>query len=302
MRMDLNKVTAAILLLLFLLAGAAVGQGLKIDRATRTVPFFRPLDGALPGWRKVGKDLYRGSYTVPPTFVEYSESGEVIGKSARTIMEEAGVDFGKSGKVEYSPELSKLTLLLSRDMMELADAYVGGCTLGSGQNYKIPVHVEIFELPTFQALELIESCMVEGDHSPERNAALKLVKQKHARLIAMPTIVTRSGQRGEIRDGDEVFYPTEIYSDNKENEDKGILLDTRLVGTIFEVEPILEPDGETIALSIELEHHSAPPVMKPLTNRTQVSQFHSNKITSHIQLRKGGYVLLGSWKPTGKPE
>lgn len=302
MKVDLARVICMFLLVSTLAIPGAFSQELKIDRKKRTVPHFKsPNDDALPGWVRVKKDLYIGEYTVPPTFLKTSDDIDgVTEKSAREILESVGIEFGKNGKVEYHSRNSTLTLALSYDQMELVDAYLGGCGLTSS-NVKILIHVEIFELPTLQALELIESCMVEGDHTPERNAVLKLVKEGHARLVAMPTILARSGQRSQLISADDVIYPVEVYTDD-EGEGNGFITEERQVGTILTVDAVLDLDHETIELNLDLEHHTALPEMKPLTKGVEIPQFHSKKITTVIIIRKGDYLLIGSWKPTGKPE
>lgn len=42
--------------------------------------------------------------------------------------------------------------------------------------------------------------------------------------------------------------------------------------------------------------------MKALTNRTEAPRFHSKEIKTQVSLIKGDYLLIGTWKPTGKPE
>jgi len=75
----------------------------------------------------------------------------------------------------------------------------------------------------------------------------------------------------------------------------------RQVGTIFEVDPVLGADGYTMDLSMMLEHHTAAPETEPL-HINSPPLFHSKRLTTQLALISGSYTLLGSWKPTGKPE
>ncbi|MCF6314607.1 MAG: hypothetical protein L3J39_19320 [Verrucomicrobiales bacterium] len=72
------------------------------------------------------------------------------------------------------------------------------------------------------------------------------------------------------------------------------------MGTVFEVDPVLAVDTWTMGLAINLEYHTAPPVLKPVVERKEEVQFHRKKITTKVTLYSGNYLLIGSWRPTGK--
>ena len=170
---------------------------------------------------------------------------------------------------------------------------------------QIPVRVEIYELPSKLALELVESCDDQGDHTPERNAVRKLVAEGGAKLVAMPSLLGRSGQRSKIIAAYEIPFLEQVEKKPEEGEKKATqetVIDTRPVGTILEIDPVLGADNWTIDLSFNLEHHTGPPEFIPVGKEIEIPVFHSKEITTQLTLLKGSYLLVGTWKPTGKPE
>lgn len=187
--------------------------------------------------------------------------------------------------------------------MELVEAYLSfpRCHF----TLQIPVRVEIYELPSHLALELLESCAGQSDHTPERNAVRKLVAEGGAKLVAIPSVISRSGQRSKITGTYEVPFLEQAENESKEGEEKPRrepVIGIRPVGTILEVDPVLGADNWTIDLSLNLEHHTAPPEFFPVAKEVEIPIFHSKEITTQISLLKGSYVLVGTWKPTGKAE
>jgi type II secretory pathway component GspD/PulD (secretin) len=78
--------------------------------------------------------------------------------------------------------------------------------------------------------------------------------------------------------------------------------DTRAYGTILEAEPSVGADGFTISLNIALEHHTAEPQLDTIADGIVSPRFHAKTIQTNCVLLDGGYLILGTWKPTGKDE
>jgi len=277
-------------------------QELKIDREERTVP-YSPGSAWPREWNKVEGGLYRAKFSVLPRFFNFKpdpfrDSSDP--PTTQEIMEEAGITFGKGTKVEYFPENKMVRVVQTHEQLELIEAFL--------YSYKDPpekqlsIRVEIYELPASQALKLANSAEAEGDHTPERNAVFNLVEEGHARLVAMPTLTTRSGSKSIVVDGDETFYYKEMMGKEGVNRDKKIFKGARPVGTILEVDAVLGAGKLTMNINVRLEHHTAPPVMKSFANQSEVPRFHSKTIITQVTIKRGDYLLIGTWRPTGKPE
>jgi len=318
--MKLNSVRAIVCLISLssLLSEPTFSQELKIDRKERLVSYLQDSKELLKRWRKVEGKLYKATFVVPPSFMSVGRPGlvadpfadspvketrQLTDQQAQQILEEAGITFGKGAKVHYDKSASILTVVQTPDQLELCEAYLG--IHYCGYQSEIPIRVEIYELSMTHAQELLESCEGQSDHTAERNAVRQLVKEGGAKLIALPSVISRSGQRSKIVDAYEIPYLEQvgIKSENGEEKPKQeSMFGSRPVGTILEVDPVLGADNWTIDLNFTLEHHTAPPEHISVSKGIEMPVFHSKEITTQLSLLKGSYILVGSWKPTGKQE
>ena len=79
-------------------------------------------------------------------------------------------------------------------------------------------------------------------------------------------------------------------------------LESRDYGTMLEMEPNVDSDGLHISLNIALEHHTAEPELTTVAGYTDLPKFHAKSVQTNLHLTDGDYLLLATWKPTGKPE
>ncbi|MCF6311163.1 MAG: type II and III secretion system protein [Verrucomicrobiales bacterium] len=292
-------------------------QELKIERKQHLVSYLQDGDEILKRWIKSGNGLYEARFIVPSTFLNLQElppidpfanetpkeQADAINKNAKKVLIQAGLVFGEGSSVSYDLPHSMLTVVQTPDQLELCEAYLsGGCHLTYQQ---ISVRAEIYELPSRLALQLLESCEDQGDHTPERNAVRQLMKQGDAKLIALPSILSRSGQRSKIIDAYEVPFLANALPQKDVKAKKTpqpLEITSRPVGTLFEVDPVLGADNWTIDLSFQLEHHTGPPEFIDVSDQLKTPVFHNKEITTQVTLLKESYLLIGTWKPTGKPE
>ncbi|MCF6314608.1 MAG: hypothetical protein L3J39_19325 [Verrucomicrobiales bacterium] len=308
------------LLALTLLTGQVFSQQLDIKRRDRLAPALQDVQEVKGAWVEVEGGLFKARFRVPRAFLTiYSGSGEEAGgavdpfaeipddavyeprrASAREVLEQAGVEFGEKGKVVYNARTSTLIVVAEQGQLELVEAYFSsGCRLTPRL---ISVRAEIYELPSHLALEVVESCQAEGDHTPERDAVLKLVKDGQARLIAMPSLLAKSGQRSRIIDAVGLSYAKKLDLKAGEDKNKKSVFKIQSVGTILEADLVLGADEWTVDLTIHLEHHTAAPVLGPTAERMQTPQAHNKEIITQLVMYSGNYLLIGTWKPTGKKE
>lgn len=87
-------------------------------------------------------------------------------------------------------------------------------------------------------------------------------------------------------------------------------MEERRAGTILELEPTIGADGETLELTVSLEHHHSPPLehwdkISATGDRlveTPGIDFHLAHVTTGITMLSGMTKLLGIWKPEGNKE
>ena len=144
------------------------------------------------------------------------------------------------------------------------------------------------------------------------------MKEGEAEFVSSANLQCRSGQRARYEDLITVMsvedYQQELLpmkSDSKRIPPMKPELAVRKVGTVFEVDPVLGPDNATVDLNLELVFHTAPPtessmevlfpdLKKPM--KISVPEFHAREIKTQETMLAGTAKLIGSWRPTGKPE
>jgi hypothetical protein len=99
-------------------------------------------------------EMFTNVYVVPPQFIELSED-----RTAKTILEQAGISFLPGSSASYDMEKSQLIVRNTEEQMELVEAYVEA--LRSGVEKEI--FVAIFEV-SFQGelKELLVFCRRNG--------------------------------------------------------------------------------------------------------------------------------------------
>lgn len=172
------------------------------------------------------------------------------------------------------------------------------------------LRVELYDLPADEALRIQQEVSIQPNQLEIRDAILGKVKSGDARFVTSTPLVCRHGVRGKYQDTEEV----PVIVDFTWNEEAGQLVpkfESREVGTIFEVDPSLMDDGETLDINFALAHHTGQPETKtlqvPMGNVEQsrelsVTRFHEKKVTTRIYLKRGAAALIGAFEVTGTRE
>jgi hypothetical protein len=275
-----------------MVVSCVTAQELKIDRPK---PPAASLNGDLPdGWVKLDGGLARASFWVSNQFFSMPATALVAEKSsaARGILETMGVPFEAGADVSYDDESSMLTVTNTRAALEMTSVVISEHAEPSVT--RTAIRTEIYEVTSLQALQLLESAASEFDHAPERAAIFEAVQKGSAQLIASHSLATRFGQRAKLGDIFSHTFKLDPAGDTTEFE-------TVEVGTILECEPTTRYGG-MISLNFALEHHTADPEMVKVPGGVIAPRFHSKRIQTNILVIDGGYKLIGTWRPTGKPE
>lgn len=172
------------------------------------------------------------------------------------------------------------------------------------------LRVELYDLPAEEALRIQQEVSIQPNQLKIRDAILEKVKSGDARFVTSAPLVCRHGVRGKYQDTEVV----PVIVDFTWNEEAGQLvpkLESREVGTIFEVDPSLMDDGETLDINFALAHHTGQPetstLQVPMGNVEQsrelsVTRFHEKKVTTRIYLKRGAAALIGAFEVTGPRE
>ena len=229
-------------------------------------------------------------------------------KSAKAILEEAGIGFPKGTNAQYNPQMGLLTVSHNAEGMSFVEAYVESIS-GKAEKY-ILFQVEIYRLPTALVLQLQESAELHSDHAPERNAVLKLAKQGQVEFVTSINLEARSGQRAKFEDAVEYRY-LDHYEWDKNRKKALPVFETRDIGTFFEVDPVLGADEFTLDINFYLEYHTAAPGQKISQVRfpnkdnnisAPLPVFHKESISTSFATITGTTKIIGTFRPTGKPE
>lgn len=228
--------------------------------------------------------------------VPTANSGRRERRNLQEALEEAGVKFPEGTSAKYNSADWTLTVVNSEEQIELVEAYFDSFHIDLGTS--IHVRAEIYELAKPHVIQLIESAAHESDHRPERNAAKRAVQQGKGRLVAMPSVIGRSGQRSTVEDLAEMFQLVVVAEREGETEEKGRESKRGFTfGTTFEVDPVLGADEYTIDLNFRLEHDPDSEANWPSASSSGSTGFvtRPKSISSQITVIDGSYLLVGNW-------
>ncbi len=284
--------------LLIALAGTLVGCGEKSPSGAGSVDAGVDEFGLpkLEIWRgprenTVGNDLpkeylpgvmYTNVYDISPAF-QNSGSMPVRG-TAQKVLESYGIVFGPGASVSIG-DGSQLIVRQMGEQMKLVEAVLD--SINESVSRIINHRVEIYEMPGPQALAIQRSAEDQADHTGEWEAVLRLMGEGGVRLVTCATVLVYSGQRGKS------INAQERHAFGGEGE---TVAEARLVGTILEVDPVLDGDDSKVDIHLKLEHHTAP------STGGESPEFHAKIIETSVVLIDGQVKLIGAWRPSGLPE
>ncbi len=225
------------------------------------------------------------------------------------LKKQIGVEFPEGTAARTGFKGENLQVIHSPQIIERIESFIENAA--SPLPKILQLQCEIFEVDVLTALKVQEATSGENDHSAARDQILKAVTAGKGRAVYASSLFAKSGQRGKISDAAELQYATEFDWDESGDVSIPVAFETRNVGTTLEVDPIIGADQHTIDVNFSLEHHTAPPVMRRVEVRSakgqgqvygEMPEFHSKRIITQITMIKGQTLLIGAWKPTGRPD
>jgi hypothetical protein len=169
--------------------------------------------------------------------------------------------------------------------------------------------LEILQSDAGTIRAMLEDTADKHDHAAALRQLQAMAKDGRASVLRQFRIETRSGVRAVAHAGAEMSSTKSLAVDDSGRAKAA--LEYQLVGTTFEVDPVVGPGGWHVDLSVALEHHVAPPVRriaavgrteKHRTLETPVTDYRKLNVTSCLAFHKGGTRVLGVWTPEGTPE
>ena len=257
--------------------------------------------------------LFTQVFAVPPTFLTLTPDGGgnpfyQAGGAAKDFLEMYGVTFPEGTSAVLGGQANQLIVRQTADQLELIEALVEALNAQSSRH--LFFRLEIYDVPESVARKLQLSAESTTDHRGEWEAVLRLTGEGNADFVTSAILQTPSGQRGRAKDVSEVYAFTEFVGPKKDGNSLP-QFEHREVGTILEIDPVLDADGRSITVSLLLEHHSAPPTEEireiewpDLEVPFEISfpVFHAKQLESQFTLASGTTRLIAAWTPTGKPE
>lgn len=236
--------------------------------------------------------LYTKVFRVPPDFLNLAggalvETGALSPKpTAIDILKRAGIDFPEMSSAFFNPATSTLTVRNTVNALDQVEQFAKA--INPGKRRMINVRAYLYRLPKADALEVAESL----DNALDATDAVKRLRRQataggSAVLLAAPSVHTRSGERVRSRvarrhpaSADEASAPTDPAGatatpeppinpfENREETGRQLAAqegdgvepgeDFPFLGCLWEVEPVLGADGQTLDVSASVTY-SAPP-------------------------------------------
>jgi hypothetical protein len=182
------------------------------------------------------------------------------------------------------------------------------------QRLRVSPRTVAFALHTLEApapllRDLTRQTLASADDSAMLAAVEAAVARGEAKFITSTFLETKSGWHASHQTGREHRYLDTFGTDAQGHPKLGF--ETRLIGSILDVEPVVGADNRTVELIFTHELHPAAPLLRRDHFRDPASQqpfempvtdFHSAKTVTGISISNGGIKLVSLNKPTGRED
>lgn len=258
------------------------------------------------------KTLYTRLYKVYPDFNQFDDAqapNQPIRRrqSAREVLEMHGIPFPEGATAYVGGVSGKLVVRNTLTNLELVETFLDSfhyCEVHSNPNF----NVQLFEAPSPVLRRLLVSIATQTNHRTLLQALTDAQARHEATALTSLTIETKSGHRAIAEETTTREFINELGTDA--NGTTYFNKESRALGTSFEVDPVIGPDGYTIDLNFALKHNGSDAFeakderfTDPMTGREitfplpRIAQFEQR---TAITLMHDTTRLLGVWRPTGK--
>lgn len=281
----------------------------KSDSDIETIVFILS-----PGiWRTLSN--FSGDYPDDPFAVPESGGRITFKRTAKEMLENAGINFGPGASATYDPASNKLTVRNTPDQLELVEAYFSSST-GPDPQRQLHIFVEYIEAEHAEFSEWLFEHRLDTDGTELRSELQEWIRDGKASVVETMAVTARSGERSKVESGSEFIYPTEFdppeipHKVELVNQSKAPTtavnptgFETRHLGITLEVDPVIGADNFTISLSlapekVAIEGYTTWPneEVVPLF-KERMPTFHTMKFTTSVTVTDGRYAFLGTLRP-----
>ncbi|MDP1588808.1 MAG: hypothetical protein Q8M07_13750, partial [Prosthecobacter sp.] len=173
----------------------------------------------------------------------------------------------------------------------------------------VALTLHTLEAPAPLLRDLTRQTLTSADDSAMFAAVEAAVARGEAKFINSTFLETKSGWHASHQTGREHRYLDTFGTDAQGRPKLGF--ETRMIGSILDVEPVVDADNRAVELTLTHELHPADPVLRrdhfrdPASQQTfdmPVTDFHSAKTVTGTSISNGGIKLVSLNKPTGRED
>lgn len=273
---------------------------------------------ALPAWAAVETNLQTWVCIVPPRlFSAYCsqtlplmstnrEARAATDAALKRYLEDVGMSFPLGSSVHY--EEPRMTICNTEQNLELLMYCLPLCDVGMAM-----AEIDGSYL-AFPSKDIEAAARREMRAAPSADEIKALWRKGEGRLLTTAKVITRSGVNAIVRGVTEILYPTEFERCAVADDSPGSYhpalppgaFETREVGVLLNVTPIVWPDGHTMSLTLEPETVEPPgwddwgPAKtlsdgKETSVSTRVPRFRSRSVKTTVILWDGETAVLGGY-------
>ncbi|MFT5468905.1 MAG: hypothetical protein ACI8UO_004018 [Verrucomicrobiales bacterium] len=251
------------------------------------------------------------SYQIPLTYVDAPVLPDLdadeaslrsfIQKShefAKEQLKKRGLIFPKGALFVFDPVSVTLAARLPASSQKIVQREVDSIQMRT-QKY-IAWNVQILEAPA----ATIRSAMEKAHETPNHlQLFTKLKNAADVRVVTTLSGETTSGQSAKTEQTNEYLLSQSL--EPRSDNSGGFEIQSRQIGTLIEIDPVISPTDKIIDFNLSLEHHFDLPITSTEfirtgensgVSRSLVETRRASVITT-VYLPFGGAKLLGTWKP-----
>ena len=283
-------------------------------------------------------------YLIPPTFLMSGGSGGsgvavdpfaedpiaseprfTVRVTAKDILKNAGIAFPEGSSANYLRSSSTLVVRNTPENIELVEAYID--SIRTSVEKMVGVIAYVVEAPSATIRRLAGETRLLANHEKQWG---DLQQAEGVSILDTMWILGRSGNRSLTQWGHEFNYPVSLSvfedSDEKAKDDRpndqaendgaaeqakigglSAELDSRFIGSTFEVDPILGADNWTVDLNFAADRHHGAPITdlkfggigpnQEIRMDGPITKFRDSKIATQCVFRKGAIRMVSLWEP-----
>ncbi|RBP35324.1 hypothetical protein DES53_12320 [Roseimicrobium gellanilyticum] len=214
------------------------------------------------------------------------------------------VPFPDGTNLRYHPNKNILEVVHTEEGLSKVERFVDFLWNNTPKVLAFSLHIVQADGATLR--EMAKDSASRADHNSTWAKMEEAVRAGNATVLSTQRLETRSGQRAKLSVGLERATVGAF-----EKTDRGTIeakTDSKMIGTTWEIDPVLSPDLRTIDVNLSLEHHfaplqsSAPAAASTPVVGLETEKVFAAKVVSAYTLQTGTTRLISLWKPTGTPE